>query len=46
MELQTRKVHAKFQVPSMFAVQLDVPFVLYEKTRFEVYAPTVITHEP
>ena len=46
LELLTRKVHAKFQVPSMYGVQMNVPFVLYEKSRFEVRAPIVITHEP
>ena len=40
----TRKVHAKFQVPSMYGVQMNVPFVLYEKSRFEVCAPIVITN--
>ena len=46
VELLTRKVHAKFQVPSMYGVQMNVPFVLNEKSRFEVRAPIVITHEP
>ena len=46
VERHTRKVHAKFQVPSMYGVQMNVPFVLYEKSRFEVRAPIVITREP
>ena len=46
VELLTRKVHAKFQIPSIYWVQMNVPFVLYEKSRFEVRAPIVITHEP
>ena len=29
VERHTRKVHAKFQVPSMYGVQMNVPFVLY-----------------
>ena len=46
LELLTRKVHAKFQVPSMHGVQMNVLFVLYEESRFEVRAPIAITHEP
>ena len=46
LELLTRKVHAKFQVPSMYGVQMNVPFVLYEKPRFEVRAPIVYSNYP
>ena len=46
VELLTRKVHAKYQVPSMYAVQMNVPFVLYKKSRVKVRAPIVISHKP
>ena len=30
VKCQTRNVHSKFQVPSMFAVQMNVPFVSFQ----------------
>ena len=30
MECHTGKVHYKFQVPSMFAVQMNVPLVIFQ----------------
>ena len=38
----TRKVHAKFQVPSMYGVQMNVPFVLFYKSHVQVFDRIVI----
>ena len=38
MFLYPGKIHAKFHVSYMSGVQMNVPFVLYEMPKFEVYA--------
>ena len=42
VERHTKKVHAKFQVPSMYGVKLNVPFVLYKVLCVKVCALIVI----
>ena len=37
--IKTRKVHAEFQFPSMYGVQINVPFVCFEKSQLEVCTP-------
>ena len=36
MKYYTGKVHSKFQVPNMFAVQMDVPFVNFQYSDLKV----------
>ena len=43
VELHIRKVLSKFQVASMYAAQMNVPFILYKLSRFKVFARSVIT---
>ena len=41
VELHTKKVHAKFKVPSMYGNRMNVSLQYFEKSRLEVCSPIV-----